>query len=225
MALILSIESSAVNFSVAIHQDGVCLGTEKNFTQRAAASELAPAIQQLCERLEIKLSQLRAVAISEGPGSYTGLRIGSSTAKGICMALNIPLIAVNTLRAMMWPLRNDQRFRYYCPVLDARRDEVYCMVFNDQFQEIHDTMAIVLNQNSFSEFLNEGKVLFFGSGAEKCVRITGHEHAVGDSDVIPDATAVGEVAWNYFNEGRFVSVSGFEPLYLKEFLVGTKPKA
>ena len=225
MALILSIESSAANFSVAIHQDGVCLGTEKNFIQRAAAAELAPAIQQLCSTLAIKMNQLSAVAVSEGPGSYTGLRIGSSTAKGICMALDIPLIAVNTLRAMVWPLRNDQRYRYYCPVLDARRDEVYCMVFKNHFEELAATAAVVVNQNSFGDLLNEGQVLFFGSGAEKCVRITGHPNACADVAAVPEAEFVGELAWNYFNAGQFVSVAGFEPLYLKEFLVGTKPKA
>jgi tRNA threonylcarbamoyladenosine biosynthesis protein TsaB len=225
MALILSIESSAMNFSVAVHQNGICLGIQKSMMPKMAAAQLAPAIEQLLNSLSIKFNQLNAIALSEGPGSYTGLRIGSSTAKGLCMSLNLPLIAVNTLRAMAWPFRNNKQYQFFLPALDARRDEIYCMVLDKEFQEIKATSAMVICQDSFGEFLNEGATLFIGSGSEKCLRIINHPNASADSLAIPDATAIGELAWTYFLNQEFVPVAGFEPLYLKEFLVGTKLKS
>lgn len=224
MALVLSLEASARFCSAAVHQGGVVRAQVQIPTERSAAALLAPAIQTVIEQAGIRMDQLQAVAVAEGPGSYTGLRIVSSTAKGICMALGIPLIAVNTLHALAHAGRksSDFNFDFCCPLLDARRMEVYCQWFDQELKPVSGVSATVLSAGCFDAKLNSGRVLFVGDAVEKAKEILKHPNAVFLS-AEPDAAAVGELAWPMFQQSNFQDLTAFEPRYLKEFIVGRKP--
>ncbi len=175
-------------------------------------------IQQLLDHLKLKPGRLDAVAVSMGPGSYTGLRIGVSTAKGLCYGLGIPMIGINTLKAMVKQVyRSDNSALQYCPMIDARRMEVYCMVVDYKFEEVMTTAPVVIDGDSFREFLEQGTVLFFGNGSLKCRDILQHPNASFLAGVNATAKSIGELAELRMKEQMFEDLSYFEPLYLKEF--------
>jgi tRNA threonylcarbamoyladenosine biosynthesis protein TsaB len=219
MALILSLETSAATCSVALHKNRELLNVVEILEPQAHAAKLAVLIKKVVSESSINMQELQAVAISAGPGSYTGLRIGTSTAKGICYALNIPLIAVNTLdlltfQVMEFPI--DQE--YLCPMIDAKRMEVYCQIVNIDLQIIQPVYARVIDDTSFHELLKDHKMLFFGDGAAKCKNTIQHENASFVDNIYPQASALGRIASTKFHKGEFEDLVSFVPLYLKEFI-------
>lgn len=224
MNLILSIETATPVCSIALHQDGQLLGNQSLFIAHSHSGLLVPSIKSLLEYCDIKQGQLDAVAISKGPGSYTGLRIGASTAKGFCDALNIPLIAINTLEAMAQGVRkyniNDA---YLCPMIDARRMEVYSLITDNEGSILEETRPVVVEENSYERWLGE-KVLFFGDGANKCKGVIKNKNAHFINNIKPDAIHVGTLANEKWKSRELEDFAYFTPFYLKEFRV-TKPKA
>ena len=222
MSLLLSLEASDQYCSAALHEEGNLIAAERITEPRMAASLLAPSVKKLLLDNHVAFSQLRGVAIGSGPGSYTGLRITSSLAKGICSALQIPLIAVNTLTAMTEAVISRYGFMFFCPALDARRNEIYFQIQEPSRKIVVPVTNLVVEKNSFSEQLEQGPVLFFGSGARKIADITGHEHVTAEN-IQPDAGYVGVLGFEKWKAGQFESLEFFEPFYLKEFIAGPKP--
>lgn len=225
MSLILSIETSTTVCSVALTREGSTLATQKLFLEKSHSTLLTVVIQSLLDHTEVHKEDLSAIAVSKGPGSYTGLRIGVSTAKGLCYALDKPLIAINTLYAMakevsQYAVANE----WLCPMLDARRMEVYTSLFDPDLNEIEETKALVLDESSFHETLSQNNVLFFGNGSAKFRDlIESNDRARFIKGVTPSASAVGILAAEALEEGRTENVAYFEPFYLKDFMA-TRPK-
>ena len=218
MSLILSIETATKVCSVALHRKGVLIGSQELFLEKSHATHLAVMIKQLLSNCQVEMKDLDAVAVSKGPGSYTGLRIGVATAKGLCYALEVPLIGVNTLTAMAYQLENmPLGIDYLCPMLDARRMEVYCQVLNNDLTLVLDTSAMVISDTSFEEWRKLGKVLFFGNGSDKCREVLNGTSSIFVGGVQPSATTVGEVAYSQYLNQETEDLAYFEPFYLKEF--------
>ena len=224
MALLLSLEASADFCSAALHNDGELIAIERIAELRSAASQLAPAVQKLLHDADVKSDSLNGIAIAAGPGSYTGLRIVTSLAKGMCSALDVPLIAVDTLDVLTNQVNNLEQINFYCPCIDARRNEIYYKVFDALKHECIPTSCLVVEKESFRNFLETGRVLFFGSGAAKTVKMVSHPNADFLDGILPDAGQVGLLAYEKWRKQDFVSREQFEPFYLKEFLVGRKPE-
>lgn len=215
--LILSLETATPVCSVALHQDEKLLAFAQISLAQSHSVVLTNLISNLLAYSQKTLAHIEAVAISAGPGSYTGLRIGTSTAKGLCVALDLPLLAVSTLRAMVWELAQYQTDReiLYAPMIDARRMEVYTAVFDQDFKEILPTAAVVLEENTWKKF-SEKKLLYFGDGAEKYVPLSKPNELI-IRNIHPTARGVGGLAQTF---GEQVDVAYFEPFYLKEFNQG-----
>jgi tRNA threonylcarbamoyladenosine biosynthesis protein TsaB len=219
MALILSLETSTEVCSVAIHEDEKLLATLEVHQPQSHASKLAVLTEQVIQLSGIKSHQLSAVAVSSGPGSYTGLRIGTSTAKGICYALNIPLIAINPLEIMSRQVRNfNFQQTFLCPMIDAMRMEVYCLLMDETHTILHPTEAKIIEPSSFSDILEHRQILFFGNGALKCRDVIRHRNARFIEGVYPKASALGNMALDYFRNKSFADLVNYEPTYLKEFV-------
>jgi len=222
---ILSIETSTTVCSVAITVDGSTLASQKLFLEKSHSTLLTVVIEQTMRQVGMEMKELDAIAVSKGPGSYTGLRIGVSTAKGLCYALDKPLIAVNTLLVMANEVnRQNHSQALLCPMIDARRMEVYTALYDAELNELEKTSAKILEENSFDETLNQKQVLFFGNGADKFMALKiGVVNAVFIDDITPSAWSVGLLANQAFLKSDFEDVAYFEPFYLKDFLA-TKPK-
>ncbi len=218
MSLILSIETATKACSVALHKNGALLGLQELLLEKSHSTHLAVMIEQLLSSCQVAKGDLEAIAVSKGPGSYTGLRIGVATAKGLCYALDKPLIGVNTLVAMAHqmaeiPISVD----YLCPMIDARRMEVYCIVVNKNLEVVSETNAVVVNEKSFQKWFEQGKMLFFGNGAEKCQQLLPPGKSIFITGHHPTAASLGPLAATKFDKGAFEDLSYFEPFYLKEF--------
>jgi tRNA threonylcarbamoyladenosine biosynthesis protein TsaB len=218
MAIILSIETSASACSVALHNKGELIDTIEISEPQAHAAKLALLVEELLKLTSVEKKQLEAVAISSGPGSYTGLRIGTSMAKGICMGLNIPLINVATLLSLAHHVSRSHKLKLLCPMIDARRMEVYTQLFDADLKPVTATEAIVVEENSFRELLESHQVLFFGDGSEKCKTVLRHANAEFQDGIYPSASFIGEVAWQKFKTKEFADLIEFTPFYLKEFV-------
>lgn len=219
MGVILSIETATSVCSVAVHRDGVLVGIHELFQENAHGQKLMPLIDSLFDHIGLNPGELDAVAVSAGPGSYTGLRIGASTAKGLAYALEIPLIAVDTLDALA---RRAEPFveksDYIVPMIDARRMEVYCKVLDGDMNEIEPLAPRIIDEASFGSLLMDRKVVFLGDANTKVKEVIRHEHAL----FIPclnSACTVGEIAASRYLDRRFEDLAYFEPNYLKEFRV------
>ncbi|MHB1148669.1 MAG: tRNA (adenosine(37)-N6)-threonylcarbamoyltransferase complex dimerization subunit type 1 TsaB [Lutibacter sp.] len=222
MILILNIETATKNCSVSISKEGKTIALkELNDGNYSHAEKLHELIGQVVLEAKIELSNLNAIAVSKGPGSYTGLRIGVSAAKGLCFALDIPLISVNTLQSFALSVSIDKGYKI--PLLDARRMEVYSQVFSEKIEKIRNVSAEIIDSDSFKEFLNAEKVYFFGDGAEKCKKIITHENAIFIDGKFPSAKEMSAISYEKYVKNEFEDVAYFEPFYLKEFL-GTFPK-
>ena len=222
MALILNIETATKNCSVSISKEGKTIALkELNDGNYSHAEKLHELIGQVVLEAKIALSDLKAIAVSKGPGSYTGLRIGVSAAKGLCFALDIPLISVNTCQSLALSVSIDKGYKI--PLLDARRMEVYSQVFNEKNEMIRAVYAEIIDSDSFSDFLNAEKVYFFGDGAEKCKGIITHENTVFIDNKFPSAKEMSVISYEKYLNNYFEDVAYFEPFYLKEFL-GSIPK-
>ena len=226
MALILSIETSTPVCSVAITEDSGIIAFEKLFLEKSHSNLLTVVIESLLVQSNLKAKELDAVAVSEGPGSYTGLRIGVSTAKGLCYAMDKPLIAVQTLKAMAHEVNKfNTEGALLAPMLDARRMEVYCAMFDTKLDMLEEVKPLILDEQSFVETLTAQRVLFFGDGSDKFRPLMeGNTHAAFISDLSPSAWAVGQLASEKYVADDFEDVAYFEPFYLKEFQA-TVPKA
>jgi len=221
--LILNIETATKNCSVSISKEGKTIALkELNDGNYSHAEKLHKLIEQVVLEAKIELSDLKAIAVSKGPGSYTGLRIGVSAVKGLCFALDIPMISVNTLQSLALSVSIDKGYKI--PLLDARRMEVYSQVFNDKNEKIRDVHAEIIDSDSFSEFLNADKVYFFGDGAEKCKEIITHKNAVFIDGKFPSAKEMSVISYEKYGKNEFEDVAYFEPFYLKEFIGGISKK-
>lgn len=227
MSLILGIETATKMCSVAISRDGVLLALKETGGEYSHSENLNHFVELACNEAKIKLNELDAIAISKGPGSYTGLRIGVSSAKGLCYGLEKPLIAVDTLKALTLAVINSNSFvsgTLFCPMIDARRMEVYTALYNSSLEMIEPISAKIMDESSFVKVLQEHKVVFFGDGAEKCKTLLGgHKNAVFIDNVEPSAKYINQLALEKLNKQQFEDVAYFEPYYLKEFLA-TTPK-
>lgn len=228
VSLIVSIDTSTRGCSVAVHQNGQLLTGYDLLAEKSSSGMLTTLIQQAVEHAGFRLSELDAVAVAKGPGSYTGLRIAVSTAKGLCFALDKPLLAVNTLEALALQVSDffvdDSLF---CPMLDARRMEVYCAVFDRGLRCVEPTQAKIIDSESFAELLHTHKIVFFGDGAAKCRAVLeAYKNAIFlPIHVYTSAKTVGQLAAGLFESRQFEDVETFEPYYLKEFMTTVPKKA
>ncbi|SDE43750.1 tRNA threonylcarbamoyladenosine biosynthesis protein TsaB [Cellulophaga baltica] len=219
MALLLNLETATTNCSVSIAENGNLLAI-KEFDSAAYshAEQLHVFIEETLQMASLQMADIDAVAVSKGPGSYTGLRIGVSAAKGLCFALDIPLIAIPTLESMA-SQANDAEVNFVIPVLDARRMEVYSSVFNQDMEEIRETKAEIIDENSFQEYAAKGKVLILGNGAQKCKETLTHPNFSFDTTVVPSAKEMAMLSYKKFKENNLENVAYFEPYYLKDFIL------
>jgi tRNA threonylcarbamoyladenosine biosynthesis protein TsaB len=226
MGLILSIETATKVCSVALHENDTLLGSQDLLVDKSHSEFLAVMIQDLLGYTDKSMSDLTAVAVSKGPGSYTGLRIGVSTAKGICFGLNIPLISVNSLRAMAYEVNLHNIEGYdLCPMLDARRMEVYYLIADHELKVIQKTKAIVIDKNSFSKELRNKGMLFFGNGMSKCREmLVRNKNAWFIDNIHPRAANIGYLAFEKYNKKEIENTEAFEPFYLKDFIATTPKK-
>jgi len=221
MSIILNIDTSIETASVSIAREGNILISVKNAVQKDHAGFLHVAIKELLANSLIDLKQLDAIAVTKGPGSYTGLRVGMATAKGLAYALNKPLICIGTLdmlaqAAIQLPGQDTSSKTLFCPMIDARRMEVYTAVFEADMKEVLPACAMILNEHSFGEFLKDNDVLFVGSGAAKWSKLVKAANAGFLNDI--DATnALAYLSYNKFKESDFSNLSYSEPLYVKDF--------
>lgn len=231
MATILNIETSTEVCSVVLSKDGEIL-FEKESAEGLNHSELLTVfIEELFAENNLQMHILDAVAVSKGPGSYTGLRIGVSVAKGLCYALDIPLIAVGTLDAMGFYASQNLNHSevssatrvLFCPMIDARRMEVYTALYDFKGENIKPVSAEIINENSFSSLLKEHKIQFFGNGAAKCKHLLTHANALFDGPSKTSARFMQNLTERKYNNKEFENVAYFEPFYLKNF-VATIPK-
>ena len=219
MAVILCLETSTTNCSVAIAVDGKIIALqEDNNNKYSHAEKLHSFIDQVLAESGILKSSLQAIAVSKGPGSYTGLRIGVSAAKGLCFAMDVPLIAIPTLEALAHQAVVENG--YIIPMLDARRLEVYAAVFSSDNDQIRETKAEVLDENSYDGYLKTTKVCFIGDGVEKFKALCKHKNAVFMDNKLPSAKQMGALAELKYQKNDFEDVAYFEPYYLKDFIAG-----
>ncbi|WP_034061191.1 tRNA (adenosine(37)-N6)-threonylcarbamoyltransferase complex dimerization subunit type 1 TsaB [Lacinutrix jangbogonensis] len=222
MALILSIETATTNCSVSLSKDGETLLLKEDYSNNYSHAErLHVFIDETLREANIERTQLDAIAVSKGPGSYTGLRIGVSAAKGLCYALDIPLISISTLEALAHQVKAQSGV--IVPMLDARRMEVYSAIFSSELKQIRTIEAQVLDESSFAEELSNGKVYFVGNGVEKTKTLLNHENAVFVEDRLPSAKQMSALAFLKHKKSDTEDVAYFEPYYLKDF-VALKPK-
>ena len=218
--IILHIETSTNICSIAVSENGRCLFSKSDSEGMNHAALLSVFIAEAMEFLKSASKKLDAVAVSSGPGSYTGLRIGVSTAKGLCYGLDIPLIAVSTLEVLTanaLQITETAANSLFCPMIDARRMEVYAAIYNQEGIIQREISADIIDENSYSEILESHIVYFFGNGAEKCKATLTHPNARFIDGMFPLAENMIVLAEKAYNEKKFVDVAYFEPFYLKEF--------
>ncbi len=226
MSLLLLIETATTSCSVALVQQGQVLALKELNERNIHAEVITVFIEELFSTAGKTYQDLDAVAVSSGPGSYTGLRIGVSTAKGLCFALDKPLIGIETMQAMadgMAAKLTADNTTLLCPMIDARRMEVYTALFDAKGNRIKETSAEIIDEHSFADILKGHPVLFFGDGAEKCKDLLGHNpNAEFDGGFVNSAAHLATTAQQKFEASIFEDVTYFEPFYLKDFIAGKK---
>jgi len=230
MGLILCIESATEVCSVVLARDEKILGVRESSSRNVHSAMLTLFIEEIIQSTGFEIAALDAIAVSMGPGSYTGLRIGVATAKGLCYALDKPLIAVPTLQAMAMgmnyqlPITNDQSGILFCPMIDARRMEVYAAVYDQNNREVREAAAEVIDAFSFQELLAAHTIVFGGEGADKCKTVMGeHPNVMFIDGFKTSAKFMVELAGEKFRQKQFKNLAYFEPFYLKDFVAG-KPR-
>lgn len=228
MPTILSIETATRACSVSVSKGNEIIAVvEEVGDGYSHAENLSVFIAKALAESNMNYSDLNAVAISKGPGSYTGLRIGTSTAKGLCYALDIPLIAVPTLQAMAYGCSNNYEFNkdaLFCPMIDARRMEVYSAFYSKDNHLVRDTQADIINESSYLNYLSDSKIVFFGDGSAKCKEMfSSNANALFIDGFHPSAQYLSLIAMVKFNAQQLEDTAYFEPYYLKDFVAG-KPK-
>lgn len=227
MSCILNIETSTNVCSVALSQDGVCLYEDVNMEGPSHAQVLAGYVKNAVSFADSHAIPIDAIAISKGPGSYTGLRIGVSEAKGVVYGRDAKLLSVPTLKLLTVPIllghEELPEDALLCPMIDARRMEVYCALYDRALNEIVQTQALVIDSDSFKEYLDKQPIYFMGNGADKCVETIQHPNAHFIKNIVPRAKNMIPLAEMAMAKEQFEDVAYFEPFYLKEF-VATKSK-
>ncbi len=226
MGLILNIETSTTVCSVNIAENGIKLIGKETNEQNAHSKVLTSFIEELFKEINFQIKDIDAVAISKGPGSYTGLRIGVSVAKGIAYGSGIPLISVSTLQNMAWGAKSLSAIEQgvlYAPMIDARRMEVYTQLFDNKINHINEISAKIIDDQSFYKELESHKIYFFGDGAAKCKTAIKHKNALFIDNLNPSADFMISYSEQAFQDNKFEDVAYFEPFYLKDF-VATVPK-
>lgn len=226
MAIILLMETSTEVCSVGLAKNGNIIGIKENFDGNKHASLLQVLVDELMIESGLKLTEIDAIAVSKGPGSYTGLRVGVSSAKGYCFGLNKPLIAISTLESLTYQVIKSKPLLenyFIIPMLDARRMEVYCGVWNNHEDIVNEIEAKILDENSFHPFLLEEKTIFAGNGSSKFQAICKNSNALFLPEIYCTVKGMAQLAEKAFIEKQFENVAYFEPFYLKDF-VGTSPK-
>ena len=227
MNRLILIETSTSLCSAAIAEDGRIICEKISDEPRAHASLTAVFVSEMLKEKGLRVSDCDAVAVSEGPGSYTGLRVGVSTAKGLCFGAGIPLIAIGTLDTLVWQAMDEglvpEGCKYIVPMIDARRMEVYTGVFTPDGKQVSPTTAAIVTGESFQDQLAEGTVLFVGDGAEKCEGTINHPNA-SFARLVPKASGMVRPATEALKGSDFKDVAYFEPFYLKEFVTTVSKK-
>ena len=218
MSYILNIETSTLKCSVSIAYKGEYVAGEQLLANEFIHGEkLHVFIRDIFEKTKIKKKDLNAVAVSKGPGSFTGLRIGVAAAKGICFAQDLPLIGINTLEIMAAPFFNKSEYNYLIPILDARRMEVYSAIFDAKKRCIQKTNAVVLSENSFFDKIKNGSCLVIGNGASKFKTLKPKINADFNAEYFPSAKDMCKVSWDLYKKKSYENLEFFEPFYLKDF--------
>jgi tRNA threonylcarbamoyladenosine biosynthesis protein TsaB len=214
---VLNIETAAEKCSVAVSENNTAVFETVSAEENSHSSQLGLLVEAALKHAEYRID---VVAVSSGPGSYTGLRIGVSMAKGLCFGWGTPLISVPTLEILAAKaIRLPQDAEYlYCPMIDARRMEVYSALFDGNLNIISDTKAEIITGESYSEILDRQKIRFLGSGAEKCRNVISHPNASFIKDIYPLASDMCSISFGKFREGKFEDAARFEPFYLKDFV-------
>lgn len=227
MSCILNIETSTNVCSVALSQDGVCLYEDVNMQGPSHAQVLAGYVKDAVSFADSHAIPIDAIAISKGPGSYTGLRIGVSEAKGVAYGRDAKLLSVPTLKLLTVPIllghEELPEDALLCPMIDARRMEVYCALYDRALNEVVQTQALVIDSDSFKDYLDKQPIYFMGNGADKCVETIQHPNAHFIKNIVPRAKNMIPLAEMAMAKEQFEDVAYFEPFYLKEF-VATKSK-
>lgn len=227
MSRIILIETSTSLCSTALVEDGKVVCERISDEPRAHASKTALFVSEMLSEKGLKVSDCDAVAVSKGPGSYTGLRVGVSTAKGFCFGAGIPMISVGTLDTLVWQALDGNMLpegcRYIIPMIDARRMEVYTGIFTPDGKQISPTVAQIIDADSFKDQLAEGPVLFIGDGADKCKDTLTSPNA-RFIQCCPKAASMTHPAIDALEAKRFEDVAYFEPFYLKEFITTVSKK-
>ncbi len=225
MALILNIDSSTTMCSVVLAENDVVIAVKELNQGYTHAENLAVFVLDVLRQANIDLKELDAVAISKGPGSYTGLRIGVSFAKGLCYGLGKPLLGINTLQTLAFGIlkeTNETNDFLICPMIDARRMEVYTQLFDSKLNSISETEAKIIDENSFSDLLLSKKIIFAGNGADKCKSALNSPNALFLENIETSAINMVKLSYNKFQLQQFEDIAYFEPYYLKEFVAGKK---
>ena len=232
MALIINLESSTEVCSVSLSENGELTDYIEDTNGQNHSRLLSVFVDSLMNRNKLTFSDIDAVAVSKGPGSYTGLRIGVSLAKGICYGSNLPLIAISPLEAMASYVRknlsdfglNDLKNPLFCPMIDARRMEVYTAIYNQQGEEINPVSTEIIDEHHFSSLLKDHQLIFFGNGAKKCREKVSSPNAYFIDDLKTSAQFMCPLAEKAFENNDLADLAYFEPFYLKDFIAGIPKK-
>ncbi len=229
MSLILNIDTATADASICLARDSEVLMAMQNDDQKEHAKWLQQAILMLLSDTGLKLQDIEAVAVTAGPGSYTGLRVGMATAKGLCYALGLPLITESTLRVMACAAIQQLSFKpvtedpsLFCAMIDARRMEVFTAMYNTELEEVEPAMALMIDENAFSKLLKSHRIVFFGDGSHKWKHLCNHPNAGFIDSVKPSSNSLAMLAASHFQHKRFNDIAYAEPVYIKEFYSYTK---
>jgi tRNA threonylcarbamoyladenosine biosynthesis protein TsaB len=232
MCKILHIETATEVCSVSIAEKAQVVALKETHEGRSHSAVLAPFIEDILQECNLSIGQLDAIAVSMGPGSYTGLRIGISLAKGLCYGAGLPLIAVNTLESMcrgfiqnLNPDRNTPNLsELFAPMIDARRMEVFTCLFDSTLNVVQETQALVVDSDSFSDLMKDHTIHFFGSGADKLKNTIVHHNAQFTENFLVSSAFMASAAYELFIQHSFADLAYFEPFYLKDFITTTPRK-
>jgi tRNA threonylcarbamoyladenosine biosynthesis protein TsaB len=223
--IVLSIDASTQGCSVAVFENDSLLASFESNVERSSAESLTNMIKHVLQISKVEFAQLDAIGVAKGPGSYTGLRIAVSTAKGLCVGLDKPLLSYGTLEGMLHQVPDLPLDSYLlCPMIDARRMEVFSGIYQkDNFQVVEEVSANIIEPESFTEILAQNKIVFFGEGSAKCKTTLTHSNAVFyGENISPGAKFSGKILYEKYKNGEFEDLVTFEPFYLKEYMFKTK---
>lgn len=226
MATIINIETATRVCSVSLSRDNTLIAIRESLIENSHSGQVTVFVNEVLEEAGIPISEVDAFSVSKGPGSYTGLRIGASTVKGFCYAIEKPLISIGTLDSMANGIISKNIFdsdTLFCPMIDARRMEVYCAIFDSQLNIVRPVRAEIIEENSFSELLKKSRIVFFGDGAEKCKNVLTSERAFFYTEFNVTSESLISIAEEKYKRKDFENIIKFEPYYLKDFIAG-KPK-